>query len=167
MIQKKVSQKTLQKACFGAGCFWHVEDEFSKIKGVVKTTVGFMGGTTKNPSYEEVCRRDTGHIEVCLVEYDPDIVSFDELLEVFWRIHDPSHFQRQGPDVGVQYSSVIFYFNEKQRKVAETSLKKEQSRHTGKIFKIFTAIRPAAEFYKAEEYHQSYLAKVGAGSCRI
>lgn len=143
------------KATFGAGCFWHVEEAFRKIKGVTKTTAGFMGGDVKNPGYEQVCTGKTGHAEVVQLEYDPDVVSYDELLDVFFRIHDPTQLNRQGFDVGSQYRSVIYFHNEKQKIIAEKA--KKELIKKGK--KVVTGIRPAEEFYEAEEYHQKYLMK--------
>jgi peptide-methionine (S)-S-oxide reductase len=163
--KKEQGTKTkTEKAVFGAGCFWHVEESFRTVKGVLSTTVGFMGGKTKNPSYREVCTGKTGHVEVCLVEYDPKIVSFDELLNVFWNIHDPTQINRQGPDVGVQYKSIIFYYSEKQNKSAIASMKKEQAKYDKAIA---TEILPAQDFYKAEKYHQRYFEKNKVKSCGI
>lgn len=153
-----------EKAVFGAGCFWHVEEEFRKVEGVVKTTVGYMGGSLKNPSYEDVCTGKTGHVEVCLIEFNPEIVSYEKLLKVFWKIHDPTLLNRQGPDIGTQYRSVVFYYNEDQKKMAEESKKKEQKKYNKKIV---TQIEKAGEFYKAKEYHQKYLLKKGLKSCSI
>ncbi len=156
-----------EKITFGAGCFWHVEYDFKKVEGVVKTTVGYMGGDENkypNPSYKEVCSDKTGFVEVCEVEFDPKKVSVKELVETFWDIHDPTQINRQGPDVGSQYKSIIFYYNFKQKKIAEESLKK-QEKEIGK--KIVTEIREASKFYKAEDYHQDYLNKKGLQSCRI
>jgi peptide-methionine (S)-S-oxide reductase len=155
-------QKTdIQKATFGAGCFWHVEDVFSKVKGVVSTSVGFMGGTTKYPTYREVCAENTGHAEVVHLEFDPKIVSYGKLLEIFWKIHDPTTRNRQGPDVGSQYRSVIFFHDKEQEQTAlESKGKLEKSgTHKGKIV---TEIKPAGEFYRAEDYHQRYAKKHGA-----
>jgi peptide-methionine (S)-S-oxide reductase len=151
-----------EKATFGAGCFWGVEEEFSKVKGVLKTTVGYMGGTLKNPTYEDVCTDKTGHIEVCQVEYDQDIVPYEKLLGVFWKIHDPTQLNKQGPDIGTQYKSVIFYHSEKQKKEAIASKEKEQANHNKKIA---TEVIPAETFYIAEEYHQKYLQKKGLKTC--
>ena len=147
-----------QQATFGAGCFWHVEETFSKVKGVISTSVGFMGGTLKNPGYKDVCRGDTGHAEVVHLEFDPDIVSYEELLKVFWDIHDPTTLNRQGPDVGTQYRSVIFSHTPEQEKIAKEL--KEKLEKSGKFKnKIVTEISLAKEFYKAEEYHQKYFEK--------
>jgi peptide-methionine (S)-S-oxide reductase len=153
-----------EKAVFGAGCFWHVEASFRKIEGVINTTVGYMGGSLKNPSYEDVCSHKTGHAEVCLVEYDLEKVSYKELLETFWRIHNSTHLNRQGLDIGNQYRSVIFYFNEKQKKEAIESMREEQKRHKKPIV---TQIAPAKTFYKAEEYHQQYFKKHRFLGCSI
>src|SRR3989337_1915441 len=147
-----------EKATFGAGCFWGVEAAFRKIEGVVSTTVGYSGGSSKNPTYRDVCSGRTGHAEVVQVEYDPSKTSYEELLDVFWSIHDPTQLNRQGPDVGTQYRSAIFYHNERQKKAAIKS--KEKLEKSGKFTKpIITAIVPVSEFYKAEEYHQKYLEK--------
>ncbi len=151
-------QNTLEKATFGAGCFWHIEEEFKKLKGVVSTSVGFMGGDFKNPSYKNVCTGNTGHAEVVHLEYDSKIISYEELLEVFWNIHDPTTLNRQGPDIGTQYRSVIFFHNEDQEKTAKLS--KEKLENNGKFKnKIVTEIKPSQDFYKAEEYHQQYFEK--------
>ena len=148
----------MQKATFGAGCFWGVEAAFQKVKGVTKTTVGYMGGNTKNPTYEQVCTDRTGHAEVIQIEFDEKQVTYEELLEVFWDIHDPTQLNRQGPDVGKQYRSVIFYHNELQKKQAEISKKEKQKKFDKEIT---TDIIPSVEFYPAEEYHQKYLEKQG------
>jgi peptide-methionine (S)-S-oxide reductase len=152
------------KATFGAGCFWHVEEAFRHLKGVTSTTVGYMGGTLKNPTYEDVCTDKTGHAEVLEVTYDPAKISYNDLLSVFWDIHDPTTKNRQGPDVGIQYRSVIFYYTLEQKTAAETAKKNlEQSRKYKK--KIMTEITKATTFYPAEEYHQQYLAKHGLAAC--
>lgn len=148
------------KATFAAGCFWHVEDLFRKTRGVKSTKVGYIGGNLSNPTYEEVCTDKTGHAEAVEVEYDPEQISYDELLDVFWQNHDPTSLNRQGPDIGIQYRSSIFFHDESQRKAAEES--KEKLNSSGKYSKqIVTEIVPAAEFYKAEEYHQKYFEKHG------
>lgn len=148
------------KATFGAGCFWCVEDVFRKTKGVTNTTVGYSGGHTKNPTYEEVCTDRTGHAEVVQVEFDPDVITYEELLGVFWNSHDPTQLNRQGPDIGTQYRSVIFFHNKEQEEIAKRS--KEQLEKSGRFTKeIVTEIKPAQEFYRAEEYHQQYYAKCG------
>jgi peptide-methionine (S)-S-oxide reductase len=154
----------MERATFGAGCFWHVEEAFRHLKGVTSTTVGYMGGTLKNPTYEDVCTDKTGHAEVLEVTYDPAKISYNDLLSVFWDIHDPTTKNRQGPDVGTQYRSVIFYHTPEQKTAAETSKKNlEQSRKYKK--KIMTEIIKATTFYSAEEYHQQYLAKHGLAAC--
>ena len=150
------------KATFAAGCFWCVEPSFSKIKGVTSTMVGFTGGRLENPSYEDVCTGQTGHAEAIQVEYDPSTVSYDELLEVFWGSHDPTTLNRQGPDVGEQYRSTIFFHSAEQEVAARAS--KEKLQNSGMYEKnIVTQIVPASQFYKAEEYHQKYYAKCGLG----
>ena len=151
-----------EKATFGAGCFWHVEDAFLKEPGVISTQSGFMGGTTENPTYEEVCTGQTGHTEVVEVTYDPDKVTYDRLLDVFWSIHDPTQVNRQGPDIGVQYRSVIFYHNAEQQKLAAASWERIQ-KASGKP--IATRIEPAGKFFRAEEYHQRYFEKTGKRCC--
>ena len=151
-------EKKLEKATFGAGCFWHVEEEFSKVNGVVSTSVGFMDGSLKNPSYKDVCRGDTGHAEVVHLEFDSNIIFYEKLLEIFWNMHDPTTLNRQGPDTGTQYRSVIFYHSDEQEKVAQLS--KEKLEKLGKYKdKIVTEIVSASEFYKAESYHQRYFEK--------
>ena len=148
------------KATFGAGCFWHVEDLFAKTKGVKSTKVGYTGGQLSNPTYEEVCTDKTGHAEAVEVEYDPNEISFDELLNIFWSNHNPTTLNRQGPDIGVQYRSAIFYHDEDQREIAENS--KTTLAKSGKFSDpIVTQIVPAPVFYKAEEYHQKYFKKHG------
>ena len=149
-----------EKATFGAGCFWGVESAFRKMKGMVSTQVGYSGGSFKNPTYEDVCTDGTGHAEVIQVEYDPAQVSYEELLELFWRIHDPTTSNRQGPDVGTQYRSAIFYHSPEQKTAAEAS--KEKLQKSGRYKKpVVTEITPAPEFYPAEEYHQQYFEKRG------
>lgn len=148
------------KATFGAGCFWCIEDVFRRAKGVISTTVGYSGGSTKNPTYDDVCTDLTGHAEVVQVEYDPNVLPYENLLDVFWSSHDPTQLNRQGPDIGTQYRSVIFYHDSQQEEIARKS--KEALDKSGKFGKkIVTEIQPAAEFYKAEEYHQQYYAKCG------
>jgi len=152
------SEKTLQKATFGAGCFWGVEEKFRQLDGVESTMVGYSGGHVEDPSYEQVCSHTTGHIEVTQIEYDPSVISYDELLDFFWSIHDPTTLNRQGPDIGEQYKSIIFYHNDQQKKIAERS--KEKMNKTEKYNRqIVTEIREADQFYKAEDYHQKYLQK--------
>ena len=152
----------MEKATFGAGCFWHVEEAFRKIKGVVSTSVGYMGGTLKNPSYEEACTNKTGHAEVVQIEFELSQISYNELLGIFWNTHNPTTPNRQGPDIGTQYRSVIFYHNNKQKKEAIASKLLMQGKFKDKIA---TEILPAQQFYKAEEYHQKYLQKRGLFSC--
>ena len=154
----------METATFGAGCFWGVEAAFGRIPGVVSTTVGYAGGTKDNPSYEEVCRGDTGHTEVVRVDFDPDRVSYAELLNAFWECHDPTQINRQGPDFGYQYRSVVFGESDEQLAVARAS--KEALANSGKHRRpVATAIEPARKFYRAEEYHQRYLAKRGQAVC--
>lgn len=150
-----MKNKNLKTATFGAGCFWHVEDKFMKMDGVVETTVGFMGGDVANPSYKMVCGGDTGHIEVTQVLYNPDKVSYNELLEAFFTMHDPTQVQRQGPDIGEQYTSIVFYHSDEQKK--EAKKKKVGLEKPGS--NIATRIEKATEFYKAEDYHQKYFQK--------
>jgi peptide-methionine (S)-S-oxide reductase len=154
----------MEKATFGAGCFWHVQEAFRHLKGVTSTTVGYMGGTLKNPTYEDVCTDKTGHAEVVEILYHPETISYEDLLNVFWDIHDPTTQNRQGPDIGTQYRSVIFYHTLEQKTMAESSKKNlEQSRKYKK--KIVTEITETTPFYPAEEYHQQYLAKHGLTAC--
>jgi peptide-methionine (S)-S-oxide reductase len=156
----------MEKATFAAGCFWGVEAAFRQVKGVLSTTAGYTGGNHKNPTYEDVCSHKTGHAEAVEVEYDPSKVSYEDLLKVFWENHDPTTLNRQGPDVGTQYRSTIFYHNPQQKAAAAAS--KEQLEKRG-VFKrpIVTEIVPATDFYRAEEYHQQYLEKRGLSQCRI
>ena len=148
------------KATFGAGCFWHVEDLLSKTKGVKSTKVGYTGGQLPNPTYEEVCTDRTGHAEAVEVEYNPEEISYQELLDVFWNNHNPTTLNRQGPDIGIQYRSAIFYHNDEQKEIAEKS--KENLEKSGQYENpVVTEIVPAPTFYKAEEYHQKYFQKNG------
>ncbi len=144
---------------FGAGCFWCVEDEFRNLPGVITATSGYSGGHTENPTYQEVCTDQTGHAEVILVEYDPDIITFNQLVDFFWTMHDPTTLNRQGPDEGTQYRSGIYYYTEAQKKIAQES--KNKMNASG-VFAdpIVTEILPAKEFYRAEEYHQQYFCKM-------
>ena len=146
----------IQKALFGAGCFWGVEEHFRKLSGIKKTEVGYSGGNTKNPTYESVCYQNTDHAEVLQVEFDEKIISYEELVEEFWKCHDPTTLDRQGPDVGRQYRSVIYYFDEEQKKIALNSKNKNQHRFNNRII---TELSKADIFYKAEEYHQKYIQK--------
>ena len=156
----------MEKATFAAGCFWGVEDLFSKIKGVTSTMVGYSGGRAESPTYKQVSRGNTGHAESVQLEYDPEVVSYKELLDRFWEMHDPTTPNRQGPDVGSQYRSIIFYHSEEQKKEALAS--KERLEKSGKYRgKVVTEIIPAQPFCRAEEYHQKYFEKMGGGSCHI
>lgn len=155
----------MEKATFGAGCFWGVEEAFRRVKGVKSTVVGYAGGETANPTYEEVCSDKTGHAEVVQLAFDPAEIAYDDLLAIFFQIHDPTTRNRQGPDVGSQYRSVIFYHSPSQEKSARAY--KEQLELSGRYAgPIVTEILPAGPFYKAEEYHQKYHEKHG-GSCGI
>jgi peptide-methionine (S)-S-oxide reductase len=155
-----------EKATFGAGCFWGVEAEFREIPGVVDALVGYEGGHTENPSYKDVCTDRTGHAEVVQVEYDPSRVSYDRLLDAFWQMHDPTQVNRQGPDFGTQYRTVIFYHTPEQEQIARAS--KARLEASGRFKRpIATQIEPAREFYRAEECHQQYLAKRGLRQCHI
>ena len=162
----KVRDKNLETATFAAGCFWGVEELFRKTKGVAETTVGYTGGQTKNPTYQQVCTDKTGHAEALQVEFDPKIISYDKLLDIFWQNHDPTTYHRQGPDVGSQYRSAIFYHTPKQKKLAENSRAKLEKSKKFKD-KIVTEIVAATEFYPAEEYHQKYRQKKGLKTCHI
>ena len=152
----------IQKALFGAGCFWGVEEHFRTINGVTKTEVGYSGGNTNNPTYESVCYENTDHAEVLLVEFDEDLISYERLVEEFWKCHDPTTLDRQGPDVGRQYRSVIYYYNDIQKDIANKSKEKHQKSFQNNIV---TEITHADIFYKAEEYHQKYIQK--GNSCAI
>ena len=144
---------SMEKATFGAGCFWGVEELFRNTKGVTSATSGYAGGTTKNPTYEDVCSHQTGHAEVVEVEFDPAQVTYEQLLDIFWSNHDPTTRDRQGPDIGSQYRSVVFYHSPEQKAAAET--KKEALDQSGRFRRpIVTQIEPAPTFYRAEEYHQ-------------
>ena len=151
-------------ATFGAGCFWGVELTFQKTKGVTSTSVGYTGGTTQNPTYEQVCTGQSGHAEVVRVEFDPSSISYEELLDVFWGCHDPTTLNRQGPDRGTQYRSAIYYHSPDQESTALAS--KEKADEAGRFKSpIVTEITPASEYTMAEDYHQKYLEKRGMGSC--
>jgi len=162
----QVANPDLQTATFAAGCFWGVESIFQKVEGVVETTVGYTGGTYPNPTYRQVCTGITGHAEAVQILFDAKIVSYEELLSLFWRMHDPTTPNRQGPDVGTQYRSAIFYHSEEQRKAAERS-KEKFDRSNVYINKSTTQIVPASTFYAAEDYHQDYFEKQGGGSCHV
>lgn len=153
-----------QQALLGAGCFWGVQFYFDQVPGVVQTTVGYSGGHTDNPSYEEVCSHTTGHAEVALIEFDPDKVSYATLLQHFFRIHDPTQLNRQGPDVGDNYRSVIFYYDETQRTQAVAAQEKVAKDWPEPVV---TEISPVQTFYPAEDYHQKYAERTGHGSCAV
>lgn len=155
------------RATFAAGCFWGVEAEFRLVKGVLSTRVGYTGGHTRNPTYEEVCSGRTGHAEAVEVTFDPSIVSFDELLDTFWSVHDPTQENRQGPDIGTNYRSAIFCHTEEQRMTAERSKKRLESGGRFGTRPIATEIRHADTFWPAEDYHQQYYERQGRRSCRI
>jgi peptide-methionine (S)-S-oxide reductase len=155
-----------EKATFGAGCFWGVEAVFRQTAGVQDAAVGYAGGKMENPTYEDVCSHETGHAEVVEVTFDPADVSYETLLDVFWRNHDPTTRNRQGPDIGSQYRSVVFYHSPEQKAAAETKLVELEK--SGRFHRpIVTQIEPAPTFYRAEEYHQQYLAKHGRTHCAI
>lgn len=156
----------MEKATFGAGCFWGVEAAFRRLEGVKSTAVGYMGGKVANPTYEQVCTDTTGHAEVVQVEYDPAVLSYETLLDTFWQNHDPTQLNRQGPDFGKQYRSAIFYHSDAQQAAAAAS--KQKLDDSGRFSRpIVTEITPASEFWRAEEYHQQYLEKRGQSSCHI
>jgi peptide-methionine (S)-S-oxide reductase len=155
-----------EKATFGAGCFWGVEATFREIPGVIDATSGYMGGTLDNPTYQDVCTDRTGHAEVVQVEYDPAKVSYEQLLDAFFKLHDPTQVNRQGPDFGKQYRSAIFYYSPEQEATARAV--KERLQKSGQFSKpIATEITPAATFWRAEDYHQRYLEKRGLRHCHI
>jgi len=152
------------KATFAAGCFWGVEELFSSIKGVTSTMVGYTGGNFPDPSYQDVCTGRTGHAEAIQLEYDPNVISYEELLDIFWANHDPTTSNQQGPDIGSQYRSAVFYHDSEQESVAKTTKKKLDE--SGKFSKkIVSEIVKATTFFKAEEYHQKYLQKDGLRAC--
>jgi peptide-methionine (S)-S-oxide reductase len=157
-------EETMRKATFAAGCFWGIESAFRAVEGVTSTRVGYTGGETENPSYREVCTDLTGHAEAVEVTYDPKRVTYEDLLDLFWKIHDPTQHNRQGPDVGSQYRSAIYFHDADQEKAARAS--RDALEKSGRFKRdIATEIVPAAKFYEAEEYHQQYLEKRGLGSC--
>ena len=156
----------MAKATFSAGCFWGVEETFRNIPGVNSTTVGYTGGTAKNPTYQDVCTGRTGHAEAVEVEYDPAKVTYEQLLSAFWENHDPTTLNRQGPDVGTQYRSAIYYHDPAQQASAAGSKALLEKMNAFKR-PIVTEILPASDFYRAEDYHQQYLAKRGAKSCHV
>jgi peptide-methionine (S)-S-oxide reductase len=154
------------KATFGAGCFWGVEEIFRNVEGVVATAVGYAGGTKENPTYEDVCTDKTGHAEVVEVEFDPSQVTYDELLNIFWSNHNPTTLNRQGPDIGTQYRSVIFYHSPEQKSAAEIS--RDKIDKSGRFRRpVVTQIEPALKFWRAEDYHQRYLQKRGQSHCAV
>lgn len=156
----------METATFGAGCFWGVEETFRQIPGVLDTAVGYLGGHMQNPTYKDVCTDETGHAEVVQVTYDPAKVSYDQLLNTFWESHDPTTLNRQGPDIGTQYRSAIFFHSPEQERLARAS--KEKMQASGKFRRpIVTEITSASTFYRAEDYHQKYLAKRGLSHCHI
>jgi peptide-methionine (S)-S-oxide reductase len=161
-----IQNKELEEAIFAAGCFWGVEETFRQSKGVKETEVGYTGGHTESPTYEQVCGDYTGHAEAVRVVFDPKETSYEELLKIFWKLHDPTTMNRQGPDVGSQYRSAVFYENDDQKAIAEkvkTDLEKR------KVYQgqIVTEIVPLDVFYKAEDYHQKYFQKNGGGVCHV
>ncbi len=155
-----------ETAVFAAGCFWGVEQVFRDTRGVIATEVGYTGGRTQNPTYREVCGKGTGHAEAVKVEYDPAVVAYADLLEIFWASHDPTQVNRQGPDVGDQYRTAIFTLNDDQRETALASLAAEDAsgRHARPIS---TKVEPLGKWWKAEEYHQQYFEKNGGGACHV
>lgn len=161
-----MSDEKYEVASFAAGCFWGVEAAFRELDGVVSTTVGYMGGHTDDPTYNDVCTGTTGHAETVQVVFDPSKLSYEKLLETFWNKHDPTTINRQGPDIGEQYRSIIFYHKDKQKELAIKS--KDELDASGRYSRpIVTEIIPAGKFYRAEEYHQQYLEKSGRKSCRF
>jgi len=154
----------VQTATFAAGCFWGVEADFRDIPGVLDAEAGYSGGSTENPSYRDVCTGATGHAEAVRVTFDADAVSYERLLEAFWSLHDPTQLNRQGPDVGTQYRSAVFYAGDAQRVAAEASKARAQARFSRPIV---TQVLPAGPFFRAEDYHQRYLEKQGLRHCRI
>jgi peptide-methionine (S)-S-oxide reductase len=148
--------QTTELATFGAGCFWQVEEEFRQLDGVVDTAVGYEGGHVDNPTYEQVCSGTTGHTEVAQIEFDPAKISFEKIVDKYFQIHDPTQVNRQGPDVGFQYRSVVFAHSDEQAEIARRAIEREQQRHRDPVA---TVVEPAAPFWRAEDYHQCYLQK--------
>ena len=164
--QRSEGKRTMEKATFAAGCFWGVEAAFRGLPGVADTSVGYTGGQRVSPSYQEVCTGKTGHAESVEIAFDPKKVSYDQLLEMFWEIHDPTTINRQGPDVGHQYRSAIFFHTPEQERAARAS--RDRHDRSGQFDgPIVTEILPAGPFFKAEEYHQQYLAKRGMVECAV
>ena len=161
---EQTAPAALEKASFGAGCFWGIEATFRRLAGVKSTQVGYMGGSAGNPTYKQVCTDSTGHAEVVEVTYDPQVISFGDLLEVFWDNHNPTTLNRQGPDIGTQYRSAIFFHSPEQEREARESIASVQPRFPRPIV---TEVVPAASFWRAEEYHQQYLEKRGLAQCHI
>jgi peptide-methionine (S)-S-oxide reductase len=156
----------MAKATLGAGCFWGVEETFRRLPGVTATAVGYMGGATANPTYEDVCTDATGHAEVVEIEYDPSKISYEQLLDTFWKSHDPTQLNRQGPDVGTQYRSAVFYHTPEQKTSAEAA--KAALAASGRFRRpVVTEIAAAGPFWRAEDYHQKYLQKRGKDSCHL
>jgi peptide-methionine (S)-S-oxide reductase len=155
---------TTEKALFAAGCFWGVQYYFDQVPGVTKTAAGYTGGHTENPTYEQVCTHTTGHAEAVLIEFNPRDISYEILVKHFFRMHNPTELNRQGPDVGDNYRSAIFYFDDRQKTIAEKFLSEAQPKFSQPIV---TQIVPAGKFYEAEAYHQKYTEKTGLGMCHI
>lgn len=152
----------LEKATFAAGCFWGVEDAFMLLPGVISTRVGYIGGKTENPTYRDVCSHGTGHAEALEISFDPDLIAYEKLLDTFWECHDPTQLNRQGPDIGDQYRSAIFFHSSEQQRIAEES--RDKLEHSGRLRRrIVTEIVPAPIFWEAEPYHQKYHARNGGG----
>jgi len=159
------TENRMEKATFAAGCFWGVEAEFRRVNGVIGTAVGYTGGTKTEPTYREVCSGKTGHAEAIEVTFDPTIITYEKLLDIFWRIHDPTELNRQGPDIGTNYRSAIFYHTPEQKTAAEAAKERLSASKNYHGKKIATEIVPATEFWRAEEYHQQYFEKCGQGYC--
>lgn len=166
MEERDTIEAGTKKATFAAGCFWGVEAAFREVEGVISTAVGYTGGATEDPAYEEVCTGETGHAEAVEVVYDPNLVTYDELLDLFWSIHDPTTRDRQGPDVGSQYRSAVFFHDPRQEAAARSAKEKLQSSGLYRR-EIVTEIIPASKFYRAKEYHQRYFEKHGRRGCRV
>ncbi len=156
----------MEQAIFAAGCFWGIQYYFDQVPGVIKTTVGYTGGHTENPSYEDVCSHTTGHAEATLIEFDPKVVTYEELLIHLFRIHDPTQLNRQGPDIGDSYRSAIFYTNDNQREIAEDYISQISMSIENKE-PIVTEVTKLAKFYEAEDYHQKYTERTGRGMCHV
>jgi peptide-methionine (S)-S-oxide reductase len=159
--------KRLETATFAAGCFWGIEAAFRQVKGVISTRAGYTGGIKESPSYEEVCSGRTGHAEAVEITFDPDAISYEQLLSIFWKLHDPTQLNRQGPDIGSNYRSAIFYHDDRQKALAEESRKRREASGDYSSRRIVTEIVPAGTFWPAEDYHQQFYEKQGRRSCRI